>query len=192
MKKKFKLGKKKSSGSNFSKKWVLQIIFLTFFVSGGLSLISEVLLRNVQVLVAFIILITIVMIGIIFDIIGVAVTAADETPFHSMSSKKVIGAKTSINMVRNASKISNFCNDVVGDICSILSGAAGAVIIAKLSLSYSPYASTISSIILSATIAALTVGGKAIGKYIAINQSTSIIYELGYIAEELGKLVKIK
>ena len=82
------------------------------------------LLRNVQVLVAFIILVVIILTGILFDIIGVAVTAADEKPFHSMSSRKLLGAKTSVALIRNASKLSNFCNDVIGDICGIISGAA--------------------------------------------------------------------
>lgn len=192
MKKNFKLNKKKSAEGNSNNKWVFHIIFLTFFISAGFSFISEVLLRNVQVLVAFIILIIIIIIGIIFDIIGVAVTAADETPFHSMSSRKIPGARTAIHMIRNASKISNICNDVIGDICSILSGAAGAVIIAKLAFFTSEYDTTLLSICLSAIIAALTVGGKAAGKHIAITQCNSIIYRLGYMAEEFKKLLRIK
>ena len=35
-------------------------------------------------------------------------------------------------MLRNASRVSSVCNDVVGDICGIVSGATGAVIVARL------------------------------------------------------------
>ncbi|WDC83794.1 hypothetical protein PL321_14940 [Caloramator sp. mosi_1] len=80
----------------------------------------------------FFVLISIIFVGIIFDIIGVAVTAAEEAPFHSLASRKVKGAKTAVKLIRNADKVSNFCNDVIGDICGVVSGAAGAIIISKL------------------------------------------------------------
>lgn len=192
MKSQIKLNKKKNAGGGFSKKWVFKITFLTFFISAAFSFISEVLLRNVKVLVAFIILIIIIMIGILFDIIGVAVTAADETPFHSMSSRKIPGAKKSVSMIRNADKVSNICNDVIGDICGVMSGAAGAVIAGKILLMASNYEKFILSIGMSAIISALTVGGKAIGKQYAISQCNNIVFAIGYIIEKIGQMFKRK
>lgn len=186
---KVKFNKRRTTGGKVNHtKWVLQIVLLTFLISSVFSLVSEVLLRNVEVLVAFIILIIIIMIGILFDILGVAVTAADETPFHSMSSRKLIGAKTSVFMIRNASKISNFCNDVIGDICGILSGAAGTVVISKLIFLGSDHDRIILTIVLSSIIAAITVGGKALGKHYAISECNNIVYRVGFIIEELNKL----
>ena len=71
---------------------------------------------------AFLILLVIVMVGIIFDIIGVAVTSADEKPFHSMAARKVPGSQEAIKLLRNAERVSSICNDVVGDICGVVSG----------------------------------------------------------------------
>ena len=70
--------------------------------------------------------------GIVFDIIGVAVTATDESSFHSMAAKKVHGAAHAIRLVRHADRVSSFCNDVVGDICGTVSGAAAASIVFNL------------------------------------------------------------
>ena len=98
-------------------RWVVTIFLVTIVVSGVISLISDEVMENSGMAVAFLILLIIVMVGIIFDIIGVAVTSADEKPFHSMAARKVPGAKESIKLLRNAERVSSICNDVVGDIC---------------------------------------------------------------------------
>ena len=185
MKKKVKFNKKITGGKKANiNTWVIKIIFLTFFISASFSFVSSVLLSNVKILVAFIILIVIILTGILSDIIGVAVTAADETPFHSMSSRKVLGARRAVWLIRNATQISNICNDVIGDICSIISGATGALISAKIILTNSEGIKTIVSIPFSAVIAALTVGGKAAGKKFAITNCNNIVYKIGYIIEK--------
>ena len=74
-------------------RWVVTIFIITIFVSGTISFASDLIMANSSMLVAFIILLSIVFIGIIFDVIGVAVTSADERPFHSMASRKVAGAQ---------------------------------------------------------------------------------------------------
>ena len=71
--------------------------------------------------------------SIFFDIIGIAATAAEEVPFHSMASKKQDGAKWAIILIRNADRVSSFCNDIIGDICGVLSGAVSTYIIIYLS-----------------------------------------------------------
>lgn len=186
-KKPIKLYKKNISGANFNFKWVIGIICWTFLISALISYTSDLLLSNVELLVAFIILITIIFMGIIFDIIGVAVTAADETPFHSMASRKVKGARTSVNLIRNADKVSNFCNDVIGDVASVISGTIGAVIIGRILQITGVEYKTLLTLALSALIASITVGGKAIGKFFAITQSNNIVYSVAWMAETLKR-----
>ena len=191
--KKVKFNKKRTTAGKVNhNRWVIQIILLTFIISTGFSFVSEVLLRNVEILVAFIILIIIISIGIIFDIIGVAITAADETPFHSMSARRLLGAKTAIVLIRNASKFSNICNDVIGDVCGIISGAAGAIVVLKLNFAVSAYNNLIITILASSIIASITVGGKAIGKHVAITQSNNIVYKVGFMVEKFKKIFNIK
>ena len=87
-----------------------------------LTLASEGALDGAGLPVAFGVLVCFIGLGIVFDIIGVAVTAADERPFHSMAAHKTPGAREALGLIRRANKVSSFCNDVVGDICGIISG----------------------------------------------------------------------
>ncbi|MCX7884400.1 MAG: hypothetical protein N2448_05145 [Caloramator sp.] len=184
-KKKIKFYTKRTGNKNSNYKWIIGITLWTFLISSFISFISNAILSNVGIFIAFIILVIIILIGILFDIIGVSVTAADEVPFHSMASRKVKGAKTSVFLIRNADKVSNFCNDVIGDVCGVVSGATGAVIISKIIISTNIQNKTILTLSISALIASLTVGGKAIGKNFAISQSNNIVYGVAWFLETL-------
>ncbi|MBU5482936.1 hypothetical protein KQI86_01275 [Clostridium sp. MSJ-11] len=173
--------------TNKSNRWVLTIIFWTILISGSANLLSDVLLRNVNILVAFIILIIIIFIGIIFDIIGVAVTAAEEKPFHAKAAKKIPGAKIAVKLIRNADKVSNFCNDVVGDVCGIVSGSVGVLILGKVTENFPNLNVTITSALIGALIAAATIGGKALGKSFAMNECETIIDKVSKIVYIIKK-----
>ena len=129
--------------------------------------------------VAFVILFAIVLVGIIFDIIGVAVTSADEKPFNAMAARKVPGAKQAIKLLHNAERVSSICNDVIGDICGVVSGSASATIAAQVLQHFEFSWPRIVSLVMYALVAGLTVGGKAIGKTFAINSSTQIVHSVG-------------
>lgn len=176
-----KNGGVKENKSKNDRKWVRTIILWTILISGSVNLLSDVLLRNVNILVAFIILIFIIFLGIIFDIIGVAVTAADETPFHAKAAKKIPGAKIAVKLIRNADKVSNFCNDVIGDVCGIVSGSIGALIISKVITAVQSVNITVITALIGALVAAGTVGGKALGKSFAMNESEIIIDKVSKI-----------
>lgn len=155
--------------------WIFKIILVSFLISFSFSFVSEITIPNVNIVFGVILVIVFIFIGVIFDIIGVAVTAADEKIFNSMSSRKVRGAKLAVKFKKNADKVSSFCNDVIGDVCGIISGSAGAIIAIGLAgiLNYNTF---IVSLTVTAVIASLTIGGKAIGKSIAINKSNIILY----------------
>jgi len=125
---------------------------------------------DVNIFFSILIVLVIVFIGIIFDIIGIAVTSADESPFHAMASRKYYGAKQAIRLIRNANKVSSFCNDVVGDICGVISGTASAFIVFKVSQSVGGIVAFLVELSFAGFVAALTIGGKAIGKTIAIEK----------------------
>ena len=162
-------------------RWVVTIFIVTIFVSGAISFASDHLMESSTMLVAFLILFVIVLLGIVFDIIGVAVTSADEKPFHSMAARKVPGSHEAIRLLRNAERVSSICNDVVGDICGVVSGSASATIAAQLLQRFSFSAPQIIGLIMSALVAGLTVGGKAIGKTYAIGSCTQIVQGVGGI-----------
>ena len=173
---------------NKTRKWVIQIFLVTIFVSAAITFLSDEIMANSSIFVAFIILLIIVLVGIIFDIIGVAVTSADEKPFHSMAARKVPGAHEAIKLLRNAERVSSICNDVVGDICGVVSGSASATIAAEVLRSFEFSWPRVITLAMSAVVAALTVGGKAIGKTFAINSSTTIVHSVGRVMYVLHRI----
>ena len=162
-------------------RWVVTIFIVTIFISGAISLLSDVLMAGSSMAVAFLILLLIIFIGIVFDIIGMAVATADEKPFHSMAARKVPGAQEAIRLLRNAERVSSICNDVVGDICGVVSGSASATIAAQILSNFDFSWPQIVGLGMSALAAGLTVGGKAIGKGIAVNSCTAIVHTVGKI-----------
>ena len=162
--------------------WPLIVTILAFTISLLFSFMSESVMPKVGIIVGIMILILFIFIGIIFDMIGVAVTSSNEEPLHAMSSKKIKGAK-------NADKVSSFCNDVIGDICGIISGSAG-VSVAKGLASTFNLNIFYTGLIVTALIAALTIGGKAFCKRIAIDNNHKIVYMTAKVISKFEKKKK--
>ena len=173
-------------------RWVVTVFLVTLVVSGIISLISDEVMANSGLLAAFGILLGIVFLGIVFDIIGMAVATASEKPFHSMAARKVPGAQEAIRLLRNAERVSSICNDVVGDICGVISGSASATIAALILTHVDTAWPRVISLAMSALVAGLTVGGKAIGKTIAVNSCTQIVHLVGRVLCTLNRLKKKK
>ena len=156
---------------------------------------SRNFLEGAGLVEAFLVLLLIVALGIVFDIIGVAVMSAEEKPFHAMAAKKVPGAAEALHLLRNAEKVSSFCNDVVGDICGVVSGSASAVVAVRALTMLN--SETVAQLIMSALVSGVTIAGKACGKNIATGKATQIVHttsKLIYYIKSLftGKLPKKK
>jgi len=160
--------------------WIFKITTITFVISLIFSLLSETVIPNVNVIVGLILLLVFIGLGILFDIIGVSITVADPKTFHSMAAKNVRGASVAIKLIKNAEKVSSFCNDVIGDICGIISGSTSASIALIISSKFNINLLVV-LLLITSVVAAMTIGGKAIGKSIAINKSNVIIYRFSSV-----------
>jgi CBS domain containing-hemolysin-like protein len=170
---------KKSRGK--LRHWIIAITLWTLLLAVTLSFVSETLIIKANTIAVLIILIVIIFIGVLFDIIGVAITACPEVPMNSMAAGKIRGAREAVGLLKNAEKVSSFCNDVIGDICGIISGAIGATIVFRI-LAYNPnLEKALMGAVIAGFISSVTVGGKAIGKNIAIKNSKSIVLKTGYV-----------
>ena len=158
--------------------WILRIFCIAITLSMVLSLLSETVLGSAGLIAALLVLLLFIALGILFDIIGVAVTAADPKPFHSMAAHKAKGAREALKLLNNADKVSSICNDVVGDICGIVSGTTASVIILRINEFFS-ISTLLLSVLITALISGLTIGGKALGKNLAIQESTKVVYWVG-------------
>jgi len=178
--------KEKQKKAKVNIKWIIQIAIISFLISIFMSFLSEITLKNVNLLISIIITLTFIFLGILFDIVGVSVTSSDEKVFHSMNSRKVKGANIAVKFKKNADKVSSFCCDVIGDICGVISGSAG-VVIATILIKETPINELFITLITTALIASLTITGKAIGKSFAINKSNIILYEFSKIVSYFYK-----
>lgn len=185
-KKKLKVKSSHTGNKKFNPAWLIITIVTTFLLSVFISFLTSSRLNDVELGVAFFLLFLIIFIGIIFDIIGTAITAASDVPFHSMSANRVFGASSTVRLIRHSEKVANICNDIVGDICGIVSGGMGTFIVAEL-VSVHNFNALLSSLLATGLISALTVGGKAAGKTFAINNCNNIVYLVGRIFGFFGR-----
>ena len=157
--------------------WIYQVFLWTFILSIIFSYLTNLISLNSTTYVTIIIILIVIAIGIIFDMIGASALTSKESTFHAMASKKIKGSKVAIKLIRNNVKVSSICNDVVGDICGIVSGGLGAVLAISVSNRFDINLALMTMIV-SAIISALTVGGKAIFKSIAIKNCDKILFGL--------------
>ena len=169
-----------------NKSWIIKAFLLTFIICLIISGLSNIIANNTNIFILLFITIIIIFIGIFFDIIGTAVLTANEATFHAKASNKIKGSKESIKLIKNASNIANFCNDIVGDICGIVSGSMGAMIAIFISNKFS-FNPTIAALIISSIISSIMVGGKAIGKNIAVKKCDIIIFQVGRVLNKFQK-----
>ncbi len=165
-------------------KWYIKIIIISMCISMTFTFASTEILGSAGYVMAFLVLAVFILLGIIFDTIGVAVTAASTAPFHSMAAHKESGAIEALRLIRNAEKVSSICNDVVGDISGIISGTTSSLIVARLMKDLSTE-NILLQLSVSAVVTGFMIGGKAVGKTLAINNSTRIVLDV-------GKLIHLK
>lgn len=153
----------------------------TFVIALTVSLISGAALVYLPVVPALALIVMIVLIGVAFDIVGLAAATASEAPFHAKAAKRSLAARQAVAIVRNAEFVSSVCNDLVGDVCGTVSGAAVAAIIFRLATARPGWDAGIVSVLAVSGIAAITVGGKAAGKGYALDKSNDIIYHVALL-----------
>ena len=160
--------------------WIYKVFLLAFIFSVIFSGISTIMSDALPTWLLPIIIIIVIAIGILFDMIGVAVLTANEANLHAKASKKLKGAKEAVTLLKNSTQVSSICNDVIGDICGIVSGGLATVftlsLVDKFGLS-----NTITTIILTAIVSSLTVGFKAVFKEIGTKNSDNIVFAVGKV-----------
>ena len=173
--------KVKSSAENMkiNHKWTVLVTVLAFVLSVLFSLLTASA-DEMGTVLAFIVLLIIVFLSILFDMLGMAISTASEAPFHAMATRRIRGAKESIRIIRSAQELSSLCNDVIGDIAGIISGAmTGAIVVSVAAML--KMNSDMVNLLLAGLVAALMIGGKAAGKGIAMLHNNTIVFILGKI-----------
>ena len=182
------VNKRKVKTKKSSYKWIIEITLITFVISSCLSGLSNSSFQNINPIFASVLLVVIILIGVICDVIGISVASADKKPFVSMASKKVYGAREALSLIKNADRVSNFFNDVIGDICGIISGTICVIIVSSFNSSYF----VILNILMTALVSSATVGLKAFSKGFAIKKSIKIVHLIGKMYKFIKNIFRIK
>ncbi len=156
--------------------WGIGVFFLSFALTVIFSFFTEIVISDSAAWVCIIVLLVLLVLNIGCDVLANAIVSCDSESFHAMASNKVKGAKRAVSLCKNATKLSSIFADVIGDICGIVSGSAGAALSIHLAIKGVSYGALISSVLVSAVIGALTVGGKAIFKHVAITFNKQIVF----------------
>ncbi len=160
------------------------IVFIgTFFTACLMTLVSSLVLEEMETFtVGLVILLVVIFVGVLFDIVGTAIGVCGMASLNSKAARRIPGAKKAIGLVKNASRVANICNDVVGDICGTVSGGIGTALAAVL-VSSGGWLGLAVSVGISGCIAAMTVAGKAMGKNFALQQADTIIFKVGQLLD---------
>ncbi len=187
------------NGGNRHLRRALRVGLMTFLGAAGVAWLSQTAMRHSGLAISLVVLVFIVMIGVVADMIGTAVAAADETPFHAMAAKRLFGARQALWLVKNDDRVSNFFGDIVGDIAGTISGAAAASIalvffglVRHLPVGSIPWMNELFDILAVAVVSALAVGGKAAGKGLALSYPTAIVLRVGVGLAWLEKVLPWK
>lgn len=178
-----KNGGKTNTKQNSAAVYTLIVFVSTFFCACLISLVSTFVLANMESFwLGFTVLMLVVLIGVFFDIIGTAVSVCGQTHLNAKASRKIPGAKKALLLTRNASRVANICNDVIGDVCGTVSGGIGTALAAVLTTSGGTRGLLV-SVGIAGCIAAMTVAGKALGKSFAIEKADHIIFNVGRLLD---------
>ncbi len=163
--------------------WAIKITIITFILAFCVTFVTEITSTKSNIVIAILLLLFLIVIAILFDAIGVAAASCDLPPLLSMASRRIKGAQQAVKLVKNAEKVSNICNDVIGDMVGIISGICAATIVLKIVSSGEQLTkfSLLISILMSSVVSAVTVGGKAFFKSIAMKNSKEMMMLAGRI-----------
>ena len=165
-------------------KWLIKIVLISIAASMVFTLVSTEIFGRAGYVIAFAGLIVFIIIAIVFDIIGVAVTVASEAPFHSMAAHHERGAVEALRLIKNADRVNSICIDIVGDVTGIVTGSMAALIAAQLMKGLNSE-NFLFRVLTSGIATGLMVGGKAAGKTLAINNNTRIVLRVGKLINVL-------
>lgn len=174
---------KVNNKQNSAAVYTLVVFVGTFFCACLMTLISSLVLEEMEsFIVGFVLLLLVILVGVLFDIVGTAVSVCDQRHLNAKASRRIPGAKKALMLTKNASRVANICNDVVGDICGTVSGGIGTALAAVLVAS-GGMVGLMCSVGISGCIAAMTVAGKALGKNMALENADTIIFNVGRLLD---------
>ncbi len=160
---------------NKNNAWAIKITVISLALSALISFLSEITADTSSIIVTLLLLSFLILASIAFDGIGVATASCNPSDFKDDAKRRVYGGKTALRLVENNEKVSNVCNDVIGDTFGIISGSCSVAIVLKLAEICPTGWQKLLTIGISSVISAVTIGGKALLKESAITNAKDFV-----------------
>ena len=109
--------------------WGLSVLFLSFALTVLFSFLTEISIKGSPVYICVIVLIVLLVLNIGCDVLANAIITCQPDAFHAMASNKIKGSKRAVTLCKNATRLGSIFADIIGDICGIVSGAAGTALV---------------------------------------------------------------
>lgn len=175
--------------STVTSRYLLFVGFGSFFLAILFTLLAETFSSKLNsIVLSLFFLLFIIFINIVADVVGTAVTAASHVPFNAKAAKRVEGASNGLQLIRNADKVANIANDVIGDITTTVSGALGISIVVQVLRAGLQFDQFWLNVLITALISVIIVTGKAAGKKIALSHPEEVIFMVGKFLARLERV----
>ena len=89
-------------------RWPLLVLLIVLVLSFSFGVLSELALNGATIAIAIVVILVFLVLSVLTDIVGVAITAVDISPFRAMSAKKVAGAKEAVFLIKNEDHFRTF------------------------------------------------------------------------------------
>ncbi|MDF9407470.1 MAG: hypothetical protein A4E52_00213 [Pelotomaculum sp. PtaB.Bin013] len=174
--------------STVSSRYIFVVAIGSFILAVIFTLLSETFASKFNnLLLSFVFLAVIITINILADLVGTAVTAASHTPFNAKAAKRVKGAPQGLQLIKNADRVANIANDIIGDITTTVSGALGISIVVQIMRVGPQFDQFWLNVLLTALISVFIVTGKAVGKKLSLSHPDEIIFFVGTILAKIER-----
>ncbi|MBX5477297.1 MAG: hypothetical protein IRZ18_09285, partial [Clostridia bacterium] len=169
----------------------LSLGVLGFVIAVGVGLPSEELVARIPPGLAVPLVLFIIVVAVLLDMLGVAVTAADPVPFHAKASKREPGARQGLYLIQRADRVASIAMDITGDVTAAVAGAATVAIIAELAKGlHVPH--TVLNALGIGIITFLFIGGKAFVKGYSIRNANAIVMIAGLVLHGIEQVTRIQ
>ncbi|OPX86561.1 MAG: hypothetical protein A4E53_02995 [Pelotomaculum sp. PtaB.Bin104] len=175
--------------STVSGRYIFMAGIGSFILAVLFSCLSEIFASKLNNLILSIVfLILIILINITADLVGTAVTAASHAPFNAKAAKRIEGASQGLQLIKNADKVANIANDIIGDITTTVSGALGISIVVQIVRAGLQLEQFWLNVLLTALISVFIVTGKAVGKKISLSYPNEVVFIAGKVMASIENL----
>lgn len=164
---------------------------LGFVIAVVIGLPSETLVAKLPPYSSIPLVLFVIALAVLFDMVGVAATAADPVPLHARSSKRGSGARQALWLIARADRVASITMDIIGDVTAAVAGAASVAIMYALAEPLGLPSNVLNALGIG-IVTFLFIGVKGLEKGYSIRNANRIIHFAGVVLERVERITRIE